>query len=278
MRYHGAKFRLAEWVMSLFPQHECYVEPFGGAAGVLMQKPRVYAEVYNDLDGEIVNVFRVLRDPVLCERLIELCALTPFSRDEFVLAYEPHADQVEQARRTLFRSQAGFGTGAASGNTSGFRNDAKRAYSLCSHIWARFPEQIATFTERLQGVIIENRPAVDVIAKNDGEQTLFFVDPPYLMDTRNRHGGKVYRHEMTDQEHFQMLQVLLDVKGYVVITGYDHPLYREHLKDWELHTKSARISSGRGTASRIEHAWLNPQCANAMKMPGLFGMGNLINA
>lgn len=92
LRYHGGKFRLAPWLMQFFPPHGCYVEPFGGAAGVLLRKPRVYAEVYNDLDAEVVNFFRVLRDPVLRKDLIHACRLTPYARDEFDLAYEPIDD------------------------------------------------------------------------------------------------------------------------------------------------------------------------------------------
>lgn len=97
IRYHGGKFRLANWIISHFPDHRCYVEPFGGAAGVLLQKPRSYAEVYNDLDGDVVNLFRVLRDPLLNQRLQDACVLTPYSRDEFCAAHQETADQVEVA-------------------------------------------------------------------------------------------------------------------------------------------------------------------------------------
>jgi DNA adenine methylase len=269
MRYHGAKFRLAEWVMSFFPAHECYVEPFGGAAGVLMQKQRSYAEVYNDLDKEVVNVFQVLRDPEMAKRLIEQCQLTPFSREEFIRAYEETDDPIEMARRMLFRSQAGFGTGAASGNTSGFRSDSKRSYSLSSHIWGRYPENIAAFCERLQGVIIENRPAIDLIAAHDSPETLFFVDPPYVLDTRKRSGQKTYRHEMTDDDHVQLLDMLNQVQGYVVLSGYPSELYSSRLTHWSLHQKTARASGFRGTVPRTECAWLNPKCAAAVQQPQL---------
>jgi len=103
IRYHGAKFRIAPWVLQHFPPHTCYVEPFGGAAGVLLQKPRAYAEVYNDLDGDVVNFFRVLRDPEQRRELIEACALTPYARDEFDLAWKPTDSPVEQARRLAVR-------------------------------------------------------------------------------------------------------------------------------------------------------------------------------
>ena len=113
MRYHGGKWRLAKWVISHMPEHRKYVEPFGGAAGVLLQKEPAYCEVYNDLDSEVVNFFRVLRDPVLSQRLIDACVLTPYARAEFELAYEPANDPVELARRLVVRASMGFGSAGA---------------------------------------------------------------------------------------------------------------------------------------------------------------------
>ena len=128
MRYHGAKFRLAPWVMQFFPQHTRYVEPFGGAAGVLLQKPRVYAEVYNDLDSDIANVFLVLQSPEASQRLIDLITVTPYARSEFDRAYEETNDPIEQARRTLIRAQMGFGSAGATKGCTGFRSDSRRSY------------------------------------------------------------------------------------------------------------------------------------------------------
>ncbi|MFK7074022.1 DNA adenine methylase, partial [Acinetobacter baumannii] len=107
IRYHGGKFRLATWVISHFPNHTCYTEVFGGAAGVLLQKPRAYAEVYNDLDGEIVNLFRVLRNEDQRNKLIEQLVFTPYSRDDFHEAWEPCEDPIEKARRLIIRAQMG---------------------------------------------------------------------------------------------------------------------------------------------------------------------------
>jgi DNA adenine methylase len=261
MRYHGAKFRLADWIISFFPKHDCYVEPFGGAGSVLMKKERSYAEVYNDLDGEIVNVFRVLQVAELRERLIEMCVLTPFSRDEFLKSYEPSDDPVEQARRTLFRAEAGFGSAGACGQNTGFRTDARRAYSLASHVWAKYPERIAVFGERLSGVIIENKPAVEVIQKNDTEKTLFYVDPPYVHGTRVMRSHGAYKFEMDDQHHIELLDALKALDGSVVLSGYDSDLYNDSLQGWKKYECSARISSGKGTANRQEVIWINQKCA-----------------
>lgn len=126
LRYHGAKFRLAEWVMQFFPAHTCYVEPFGGAAGVLLQKPRAYAEAYNDLDGNVVNFFRVLRDPIQRQQLVDACVLTSYARDEFELSWEPTEEPIERARRLCIRAQMGFGSAGATKGVTGFRIDTKR--------------------------------------------------------------------------------------------------------------------------------------------------------
>lgn len=269
MRYHGGKFRLADWIIQFFPAHQCYVESFGGGGSVLMQKPRSYAEVYNDLDGEVVNVFRVLRNDKQRDRLIEQCILTPFSRDEFELAYQPTDDPVEQARRTLYRAQAGFGSAGASGKNTGFRNDSKRAYSLAAHIWAKFPDHIPSFGQRLEGVIIENRPAIDVIRANDGPDTLHYVDPPYTHNTRVMRSTAAYRHEMTDDDHRELLQVLRQVRGFVILSGYRNVLYDELLTDWTRHETKARISAGRGTGIRTECVWLNPHAEQHQHQKGL---------
>jgi DNA adenine methylase len=273
MRYHGGKFRLAPWVMNFFPEHRCYVEPFGGAAGVLLQKTRSYSEVYNDLDEEISNVFSVLQDKDKMARLVELLVFTPYSRDEFNRAYEPAGCPVERCRRTLIRASMGFGSAAATKGRSGFRNDSKRDYSIASHLWAQYPDQIENFCTRLAGVLIENRPAVEVIKKHDCPDTLFYVDPPYVHDSRQMSGGRYYRHEMTDEDHIELLETLLNLKGMVVLSGYHSELYANFLTGWELFSTSARIGANRGCGVRTEVIWLNPQCLAAQKQRQLFAVG-----
>ena len=265
LRYHGAKFRLAAWVMGFFPRHTCYVEPFGGAAGVLLQKTRAYAEVYNDLDGEVVNFFQVLRDPDMRARLIEACVFTPYSRADFELSWEPAEDPIERARRIAIRAQMGFGSAGATKGVTGFRIDTKREYGTAQQLWALYPAAISAAGERMQSVLIENRPAVEVMRQHDGPETLHFVDPPYLHSTRvmNR-GGRYYQHEMTEEQHSDLLSSLLELDGMVVLCGYPSDLYDARLIGWTRHEKAARISAGRGTAVRTEVVWLNPVCAKAL--------------
>jgi DNA adenine methylase len=265
MRYHGAKFRLAPWILSFFPPHQTYVEPYGGAAGVLMQKPRTYAEVYNDLDDDIVNVFRVLQDRTTSEILTRLLTLTPYARREFELAYEPSLEPVERARRTLVRVAMGFGSSGSTKGSTGFRSDMQRTYGTASHLWAEYPDLIARFCQRLQGVLIENRPALACIRQYDHVDTLHYIDPPYVLDTRVTLGHHYYRHEMSDAEHEELLNVLLALDGFVIVSGYETDLYDDYLSGWEKHRTQSRISSGRGTSLRTECVWLNPRCADLQR-------------
>ena len=265
IRYHGAKFRLAPWIMQFFPPHKCYVESFGGAAGVLIQKPRVYAEIYNDLDEDIVNFFRVIRDPAQLEQLLQKLAFTPYARAEYELAFTATEEPIERARRTIIRAQMGFGSGGATKNSTGFRIDKKRSYGTASHLWARYPENLVAVANRFEGVLIENRPAMEIMQQHDDRETLHFVDPPYVHSTRElKSVTGVYRHELSDREHLQLLESLLELKGMVVLSGYDSELYREKLKGWETHTTESRISAGRGTAVRNEFVWLNPATSEAL--------------
>lgn len=274
IRYHGGKFRLAPWVMKHFPPHRIYVEPFGGAAGVLIRKPRAYSEVYNDLDGEVCNLFRVLQDAGLREQLVQQLVFTPYARAEFDLAWVPAQDPVERARRLIVRAQMGFGSAGATKGTTGFRIDTKREYETAQHVWAQYPANLAAVGLRLTGVLIENRPAVDVIAAHDTPETLIYVDPPYIHETRVRINSKTsargYRHEMDTADHLALLDALRAARGMVVLSGYPHPLYDDALAGWERYTTKARISAGRGSATRDEVLWINPACRAALAGGGLF--------
>lgn len=266
IRYHGGKFRLADWVLKYFPKHTCYTEAFGGAAGVLLQKPRAYAEVYNDLDGEIVNLFRVLRNEEHRNKLIEQLVFTPYSRDDFQQAWEPCDDSIEKARRLIIRAQMGFGSAGATKGITGFRIDTKRAYGTAQALWVTYPNHLAIVGERLSGVLIENRPAIQVLQDHDDCETLHYVDPPYVHNTRysGAKNGRFYRHEMSDQDHEELLKVLLELEGKVIVSGYPSELYNDYLAEWKRVDITARISSGRGTDTRTECLWISPsaQCGD----------------
>jgi DNA adenine methylase len=270
-RYHGAKFRISGWVHQHLPAHRTYVEPFGGAAGVLLTKMRSYAEVYNDLDGDVVNFFRVLQNHALREQLIEACHLTPYARDEFDLAFDESVEPVERARRLVIRAQMGFGSAGATKGKTGFRIDSQRAYGTAQHLWVKYPDGLAAIAERFTGVLIENRPAVEVMQQHDTPQTLHYVDPPYVHSTRVMQTGKAgyYRHEMDVSAHEELLAALLQLRGMVVLSGYRTELYDDTLAGWQRVETTARISAGRGSATRTECLWVSPSAAEAGHQPGL---------
>jgi len=262
MRYHGGKWRIGRWVIDHFPAHRVYVEPYCGAASVLMQKPRSQAEIINDLDSEIVNVFRVLREPEQAARLAEVCALTPYARAEFALSYEASEDPVEQARRTILRGFLAHSTRGTSGqHRTGFR-DADQGNVVGPRVWGRYPEHVMTWCRRLAGVVIENRPALEVMARFDavreGPETLWYLDPPYVYGTRgaNADWKRSYRHEMTDEDHRELAAVARALRGMVLISGYPSALYDELYGDW---TRVERKSWADGQRARVECLWISPR-------------------
>ncbi|MHB8152750.1 MAG: DNA adenine methylase, partial [Bacillati bacterium] len=232
VRYHGGKWMLAPWIIGHFPPHRIYVEPYGGGGSVLLRKPRSYAEIYNDSYGEIVNVFRIMQDQTKADKLCKLLTLTPFARDEFILAYEPADDDIERARRALIRSHMGFGdTGITQRARTGFRANSNRSGTTPAHDWANYPSTIPTFVNRLRGVVLESHDALDIMIAHDGPETLHYVDPPYTHDVRA--SKKRYATEMTDNDHLKLSDVLHGLTGMVVLSGYKSPLYAECYGDWE---------------------------------------------
>ena len=252
LRWHGGKWNLAPWVIQHLPAHRIYVEPFGGAASVLLRKPRAYAEVYNDLDDDVVGLFRVLRDPVSASQLVSSIRLTPFARIEQVEAYEQAADPVERARRLIVRSYMGFGSNGTHRKT-GFRANSNRSGTTPARDWANYPDPLAAVAERMVGVTVENRDAKAVMAAHDGPATLHYVDPPYMPETRDKGGD--YAHELTGDQHVELLQFLRTLGGMVVLSGYPSPVYDDLLADW---TRVERKALADGARARTEVLWINP--------------------
>lgn len=267
MRYHGGKWKLARWILQHLPKHRVYVEPFGGGGSVLLQKPRSYAEIYNDLDGEIVNLFRVAREDG--EALARAVELTPFARAEFAGAYQADGDPLEQARRTLVRAFMGFGSAGVSGQVTGFRANSSRSGTTPAHDWMTFPEHLRAVVQRLRGVVIENRDALDVMRHHDCDEAVHYVDPPYVHSTRHmRERSKAYKHEMTDQQHRELAEVLASLRGAVVVSGYRCPLYDEIFEGWQRVDAAAHAD---GARDRVESLWMSRGCPQA----GLFDAANV---
>jgi DNA adenine methylase len=273
LRWHGGKWRLAPWIIGHFPQHRVYVEPYGGAASVLIRKPRAHGEVWNDLDDGVFNLMRALRDGRGAD-LAEMLAATPFARREFELAYQPADDPLESARRLVVRSFMGFGSDAHNPKVrTGFRSNSMRSNTIPATEWLNYPEALTRIAARIMGVVIEHRPALAVMAQHDSADTLHYVDPPYLPETRSqktrRSGGQyhAYAHEMTVACHVEMLASLRVLKGMVLLSGYPAKLYDEALAGWG---RVERAALADGARKRIEVLWLNPAAMERLGEGQLF--------
>jgi DNA adenine methylase len=262
LRYHGGKWLLAPWIIAHLPPHRVYVEPFCGAASVLLRKRRSFSEVINDLDDEIVNLFRMVRDRG--EELREALRLTPFARAEYAAAMGLSGEPLEDARRLVIRAFMGFGSDAHNVcRRSGFMANANRNCTAPVHDWCNFPDALTAIICRLRGVVIEHRPALAIIAQQDSEETVFYCDPPYVHETRSpqAHSPHCYAHEMTDAEHVEVLDALKGVRGMVVLSGYDSALYAEHVGHWRQVRRRALAD---GARERTEVLWLNPSAAERL--------------
>jgi DNA adenine methylase len=257
LRYHGGKWKIAPWVVSYFPHHKIYAEPFCGAASVLLHKRRSWCEYLNDMDEELINLFRVLQDKDSAEALIHLLSVTPYARGEYVLAHEPTTDPVERARRLCILSYMGHSSVSTHGGASGFRYRTHQAHTDPGHHWRDYPAHLAAVVDRLRGVIVENRPALEIIPLVDSPDTLFYVDPPYPESTRLTFGA--YRHEMTDDEHTTLSDCLKGMSGYVIVSGYRCDLYDSLYGDWH---RVERQTIGDG-GPRTECLWVSPRTVAA---------------
>jgi len=258
VQYFGGKWQIAPWILSFMPTHNVYVELFGGGGSVLLRKPRSHAEVYNDLDSEVVNIFRMLQDRP--NELVRALDLTPFSREEYYLACEPcdEGDMVEKARRAIVRAFFGFGsTGIFEGSRPGFRVGDKDSRVSNANMWRGYSDAVLAIVDRLRGVTIENLDALEVIPPWDREDTVFYADPPYLADLRK--SKSVYTYEMAEAQHIALLETLCRLKGTVLVSGYGSDLYDRMLAGWERHEKKV-LAQGTGndleSRARVEVLWV----------------------
>lgn len=250
LKYPGAKWSLAQWIIDLSPKHHSYLEPFLGSGAVLFNKAKSNIETVNDVDGEIVNLFKCIRrDP---EKLAWLIQTTPYARQEYETAYiSKPKDDYERAKDFFIRCNMGHGF-RTNGEKVGWKNDVQgreRAYALKS--WNKLPEQIITAAERLKEVQIENRPACELITRFNHPNVLIYADPPYLLQTRH---GKQYMYEMEEQDHIELLEVLKAHKGPVIIAGYDSELYNSILSDWY---RKEKVSYTQVMSQKTEIVWMN---------------------
>lgn len=256
--WYGGKYSHLDWLLPLLPPCHHYCEPFGGSAAVLLNRAPAPVETYNDLDGEVVNFFRVLRAKK--SQLIEAIGLTPFSREEFAIACEPpngRISSLERARRFFIRARqvrTGLAQRASLGRWANCKNTTRAGMSGVVSRWLGSVEQLPDIAMRLLRVQIENRPALEVIDLYDSEDTLFYCDPPYPHETRG--DSKAYGYEMSDEEHTAMAEKLRAAKGRVAVSGYRCRLYDRLFRGWKrIDALSKVCHSVKG--ERREALWIN---------------------
>jgi DNA adenine methylase len=253
VQYTGSKWRLAPWIISQFPVHTCYVEPFCGGAAILFRKQPSYLEVINDLNQEVVNFFDVLRDKT--DELLRAIDLTPWSRYELSRAMTPSCDPIERARRFYIRAYQSYTAGEAEKSrgwaTAVNESRRLRRWPILDHLYAG--------AKRLKLAQIENDTALNVINRFDDIDTLFYCDPPYVADTRT---SIDYPLEMTDADHTALSEVLHSIKGMALISGYDSELYQHLYADWKMvSTESRTVNNVR----RMECLWISPKAQAALE-------------
>ncbi len=232
--WYGGKYSHLDWLLPLLPNCHHYCEPYAGSAAVLLNRDASPIETYNDIDGEVANFFRVLRNQ--SSRLIKAIAFTPFSREEFLIACLTNGEKIsdiERARRFFIRARqvrTGLAQTASIGRWANCRNTTRAGMSGVVSRWLGSVESLPHIAERLLRVQIENRPATDVIRLYDDKDTLIYCDPPYLHDTRG--DSSAYGFEMEESEHIELAGVLHRCRGKVAISGYRNQLMDKLFKDW----------------------------------------------
>jgi len=256
--WYGGKFSHLNWLLPLLPQTQHYCEPFGGSAAVLLNRKPSPVETYNDIDGEIVNFFKVLREQK--DELIEAIGLTPFSRAEFERAISEADDEItdlERARRFFIRARqvrTGLAQTASSGRWAHCLLTSRAGMAGAVSRWLGSVEGLSEVAQRLLRVQIEHGPADEIITRYDSDNTLFYCDPPYPHESRG--DSKAYAYEMTDEDHRALANLLHTVKGQVAISGYRSPLMDELYADWYCTEAPAKKTHSVKTM-RIEVLWTN---------------------
>lgn len=250
-RYLGGKNRIAPWIISHFPEHKIYVEPFGGSAAVLLNKPAAWLEVYNDLYDRIVNFFCVLKDPEQSEKLARLLELTPYASESYRISFEVSDDPVEDACRFAVNSMMSYGGGI---HKPGFKRNGLLRSTTYPDTWRTYPDVVreCAIELRNRSIEINKMDALKIMSRYDSAETLHYVDPPYLQETR---GHRVrYEHEYNNDNHEALLDFLKHLQGKVVLSGYDSDLYNQTLTGWHKAVKQSYNTQGKRTK---ECLWMN---------------------
>src|SRR5579884_3394003 len=258
LKYPGSKWKLASWIASFFPAHHHYVEPFAGSAAVFFVKTPAPHEVLNDLNGDLVNLFTVIREQG--EKLARLIELTPWSEAEYerIEQHVGEGDALERARRLLVRCWQAHG--GSIGTTSGWKHNGLGGNAYPVRLWRHRPTRLLAVVERLRMAEIRHRNALELIPAYNAPDCLLYCDPPYVRSTRSR---AYYPYEMTDTEHLRLLDLLDRHRGPVVLSSYAHPLYDERLAYWRRVSAVALAEYGK---HRTEVLWLNAQAVHCQQL------------
>ncbi len=267
IKYPGAKWSIADWIISHFPRHHSYLEPFFGSGAVFFNKPRSNIETVNDLDGNVINLFEwIKKDP---EQLAHKIYFTPYARQIYEDAFRSKPeDSLEKAVNFFIRLNMGHGF-RTNGEKVGWKNDVQgRERAYAAKDWTKLPERILEAAERLRGVQIENRKAIELLTRFNYKKVLVYLDPPYMPETRH---GKQYRCEMYDRRsHEELIEAAKSHKGPVIISGYETELYNDLLKGWNKEEETCYSQVG---SKKKEVIWMNFEPAgkqmNIMDIPGI---------
>jgi DNA adenine methylase len=270
-RWYGGKYSHLDFILPQLPKTDQYIEPFGGSAAVLINREPSPVETYNDIDGDVVNFFEVLRENR--DDLLEQIALTPFSREELARAAEQKnnadLDAIERARLFFVRAgqtRSGLAQEATPGRWAYCKATSRRDMSGAVSRYHGRLEQLYDVADRLRRVQIENKPAIEVIERHDDENALFYLDPPYPHEIRGDTNS--YGHEMTNDDHRELAEAVCTCDGKVAISGYQCDLYEELFGDWN------RVDGDEKTMhttkdKRQESLWLNYEPPNRNVTPGV---------
>lgn len=275
LKYIGSKYSLLDFLLPLIPNTKTYVEPFGGIGSVIANRNPSQIEVYNDLDGLLVNFFRVLQDKEKAKELLYLLSYTPYARQEFVKAIDIYkgkepANDIRKAWALFILHNLAM-TGSAKkyltgGNFSRCKTQPLNVKKFSAHI-----SNLSLYTNRFRNIQVDCRPAIEILKYWDSEETTFYCDPPYLPTTRYKGGKTNYDHEMTIEDHETLCKTLLTCQGAVVLSGYSNELYDSMFADWDKKEKDVQCScagrvknsglQGKGNANlpRTEVVWRNPK-------------------
>jgi len=259
--WYGGKYYYAKWIINHFPDHRVFIEPYGGAGNIILNKKESEVEIFNDLDGRVPNFFKVLREEDTFKQLIMMLNLTPYSREEFarVLQEEPESDLHKAYNFFIICRQSRGGLGMTKLTPAGWavslRSRRKMAEPVSKYLSAIDGlEDIAT---RFRSVVIECNDAIEVIQKYDRKDALIYCDPPYIPEVRHDKKANTFGCEMTTGDHLRLLETLRGCKGKVVISGYHSEVYAKELKGWNTSTFVGKSHVSNSGQSRTEVIWKN---------------------